>query len=104
MFSMYPPTVAGGITINAAGALSGTPTEAGSFPITVTATNGVSPDAVKPFTLVVDPASTDTPPDFTGTPPAGVVGAVYNFSFSATGAPTPTFAMEPATIAGGITT
>jgi hypothetical protein len=36
--------------------LSGTPTEVGSFPITVTATNGVAPDAVKTFTLVVNPA------------------------------------------------
>ncbi|MFE5700494.1 hypothetical protein [Rhodococcus koreensis] len=34
-----------GLTLSAAGVLSGTPTAAGSFPITVTASNGVTPDA-----------------------------------------------------------
>ena len=84
--------------------LSGTPTTAGSFPITVTATNGVAPDAVKMFTLDVAPANTDTPPDFTGTPPGGTVGAAYSFAFTGiTGSPAPTFSLTPATIAGGIT-
>ncbi len=35
--------------------LHGTPTTAGSFPVTVTATNGVAPNAVKSATLVVAP-------------------------------------------------
>ena len=84
--------------------LSGTPTDAGSFPITVTATNGVAPDAVKMFTIDIAPVGTDVAPDFTGTPPAATVGAVYNFAFSGiTGSPAPTFAVDPATIAGGIT-
>jgi hypothetical protein len=103
-FSVSPTTIAGGITISSAGVLSGTPTEAGSFPITVTATNGVAPDAVKPFTIVVAPASTDTPPDFTGTPSSGTVGAAYSFAFTGiTGSPAPTFTLDPATVAGGIT-
>ena len=51
-FSMTPANVAG-ITLSAAGVLSGTPTAAGSTPITVTATNGIAPDAVKSFTLSI---------------------------------------------------
>ena len=103
-FSMSPADVAGGITLSAAGALSGTPTMAGSFPITVTATNGVAPDAVKQFTLVIAPTSTDVAPDFTGTPPGATVGQAYSFAFSGiTGSPAPTFSVDPATIAGGIT-
>jgi hypothetical protein len=57
-FSMSPANVAG-ITLSASGALSGTPTQAGSFPITVTASNGVTPDAVQALVLVVAPAGTD---------------------------------------------
>ncbi len=103
-FALDPATVAGGITISPEGVLSGTPTEAGSFPITVTATNGVAPDAVRTGTLVIAPATTEVAPDFTGTPPAATVGAVYDFAFSGiTGSPAPTFSLDPATVAGGIT-
>jgi hypothetical protein len=103
-FSMSPATVAGGITISSAGALSGTPTTAGSFPISVTATNGVNPDAAKQLMLVVAPANTDVAPDFTGTPSDGTTGAPYSFGFTGiTGSPTPAFTMSPATVAGGIT-
>jgi hypothetical protein len=101
---MSPATVAGGITISSGGVLSGTPTTAGSFPISVTATNGVNPDAVKQLTLVVAPANTDVAPDFTGTPSDGTTGAPYSFGFTGiTGSPTPAFTMSPATVAGGIT-
>ncbi len=54
-FAMSPATV-DGISISSAGVLSGTPTASGSFPITVTASNGVAPDAVKAFVLVIAPA------------------------------------------------
>jgi len=52
-FTMSPTMVAGGITISTVGVLHGTPTAVGSFPITVTATNGVNPPASHGFTLVV---------------------------------------------------
>ena len=42
-----------GVILNRAGLLSGTPTQSGSFPITVTASNGVTPDATQSFTLTV---------------------------------------------------
>jgi hypothetical protein len=57
-FSMSPTTVGGGITITTAGVLRGTPTTAGSFPITVTAANGTNPNAVKNATLDVEPGTT----------------------------------------------
>jgi hypothetical protein len=100
-FALSPTPVAGGITISSAGVLSGTPTTAGSFPITVTASNGVAPNAVKTFTLVVAPASTGSAPDFSGTPTAGTAGTAYHFSFTGiTGSPTPTFTMTPGTVDG----
>jgi hypothetical protein len=52
-FTMSPPSVAGGITVSTGGVLGGIPTTAGSFPITVTATNGIAPARVRSMTLVV---------------------------------------------------
>lgn len=43
-----------GVTLNSStGVLSGTPTIAGTFPITITASNGISPNASQNFTLTV---------------------------------------------------
>jgi hypothetical protein len=48
-------TLPGGVTLSAAGLLSGTPVvgSAGSYPITITANNGVGSPAMQTFTLVV---------------------------------------------------
>ena len=49
-------TLPTGVTfVAASGVLSGTPSVSGSFPITITAHNGVSTDAVQSFTLTVSP-------------------------------------------------
>jgi hypothetical protein len=42
-----------GLTLSAAGVLSGTPTTTGTYVATVTASNGVSPNATDTFTIVV---------------------------------------------------
>lgn len=55
-----------GITFSSSGLLSGTPTQAGSFPITITATNGNPPDATQAFTLSVVALSAYTQPFNTG--------------------------------------
>ncbi len=46
------------MTLSTAGVLSGTPTQAGSFPIIITASNGVSPNATQNFTLTVGQIAT----------------------------------------------
>ena len=100
-FSMSPPSIAG-ITLSPAGVLSGTPTVSGSAQITVTASNGVAPNAVKTFTLSI--AGDPNRPGFLGSPPAATVGTPYSYSFTnITGTPTPTFSMAPSSIAGGLT-
>ncbi len=50
------------VTLSPNGLLSGTPAAGtnGSYPITITASNGVSPVAQQSFTLVVNPATTST--------------------------------------------
>jgi large repetitive protein len=52
----------GGLSLSSAGLLTGTPTagSGGVYPITITASNGISPSANQPFTLTVD-----QPPAFT---------------------------------------
>jgi hypothetical protein len=59
-FTMSPTTVAGGVTVTTGGALTGTPTTAGTFSITVTAANGIAPNAVRNLSLVVAPAAVTT--------------------------------------------
>ncbi|RZL76020.1 MAG: hypothetical protein EOP32_30140 [Rhodococcus sp. (in: high G+C Gram-positive bacteria)] len=48
-----------GLTLSVAGVLSGTPTTAGLFPITITASNGVSPDATTGVSIEISPGSTN---------------------------------------------
>ncbi len=69
------------------GVLSGTPTVDGTYgPITITATNGVSPDAVQTFSIDVG-----VPPQFSSTPvTAGTVGSSYTYTATASGTPAPT--------------
>ena len=57
-FTMSPPSVGGGIALSSGGIFLGTPSVSGSFPITVTASNGVSPNRVRNLALVVAPAGT----------------------------------------------
>jgi uncharacterized repeat protein (TIGR01451 family) len=74
-----------GLTLSAAGVISGTPTTAGTFSFTVEASNGVNPTALLESTITVNQA-----PAISGTPPGGTVGQVYSFTYDVTGAPAPT--------------
>ena len=74
-----------GLTLSAAGILSGTPTTTGTYPVTVTATNGTAPNATQTFSIIIAPP----PPTITnGPPPNGTVGVAYSFTYTATNSPT----------------
>jgi hypothetical protein len=74
-----------GVTFSG-GALTGTPTEGGSFPITFTATNGIGDPATQAFTLTVG-----GPPSFTSAASATFAeGTLSTFTPTATGSPAPT--------------
>jgi large repetitive protein len=83
-------TLPNGISFNATtGALSGTPAPGtgGSYSLTFSAINGVTPSATQTFTLIVDEA-----PAITSTNSATfTVGTAGTFSLTATGFPAPTF-------------
>ena len=77
--AVLPP----GITLTSGGLLSGTPNLAGTYPFTVTATNGMPQDATQAVTITV---SAPVAPSITSTtPPAGSQGTPYSFAFGASG-------------------
>lgn len=76
-----------GITFSSGGVLSGTPANgtAGTYPLVITATNGVAPDAVQNFTLTV----TATAPAITSANSTTfTVGTAGSFAVTTTGSPT----------------
>ena len=81
-----------GVTLTSAGVLSGTPTQSGSFPITITATNGESPDAMQSFLLTVDGPPTITSSNST----TFTEGQSGTFTVTATGTPSPTYSLSGA--------
>ncbi|MBT9549783.1 MAG: putative Ig domain-containing protein [Hydrogenophaga sp.] len=77
-FSLSAGSLPAGLTLSTGGALSGTPTEAGSFSITVTATDANGQTGSRAYTLVV------APPTLTMTPAPGTLSAPYGVPFSQT--------------------
>ncbi len=94
-------TLPGGVTFHG-GTLRGTPTANGTFPVTFTASNGVSPSAVQNFTLTVNPPAALT--ITTTSLPAGVIGTAYNQTVTATGGLQPyTWTLNSGTLPTGLT-
>ncbi|HEV2885498.1 MAG TPA: putative Ig domain-containing protein, partial [Jatrophihabitans sp.] len=77
--------------------IAGTPSAAGSFPITITASNGVAPDATQAFTLTVNQAPDITSADHT-TFTVGTAG-----SFTVTTSPAADTVAETGTLPSGVT-
>jgi len=84
------------------GVLSGTPplNSATSFAITLTATNGVGPDATQAFTLNVQQAPVMTNPPLNVTIDSDTS---YSFSYQASGYPPPTFTLTSGSFPPGLT-
>jgi hypothetical protein len=71
-----------GLSLSSSGVLSGTPTMAGFSTISVTATNGISPDATRDYTLTIT-AAPNPPTIITTSLPGGLVGVDYSQTLSA---------------------
>jgi YVTN family beta-propeller protein len=76
-----------GVTLSSSGTLSGTPpvSAVGSYPITITASNGVAPDYSQAFTLTIGTIPSITPPSVT----IFTVGTAVSAPFQVTGDPEP---------------
>ena len=94
-------TLPAGITLAADGTLSGTPTQSGSFPITVTATDSNGCAGTDSFTLTIGCQTiTVTNPSVS----TGTVGTPFSQSFSQSGATgTATFSLASGTLPSGLT-
>ncbi len=91
----------GGVTLNAAtGVLSGTPAAgtAGTYSLSLKASNGVGTDATQNFTLTVNETTAITSASST----TFTVGTAGTFTVTATGYPQPTLG-ETGTLPGGVT-
>jgi predicted outer membrane repeat protein len=93
-------TLPSGVTLSSAGLLSGTPAAGtvGTYTFTITASNGVAPNATQSFTLTVDQAPVIT----SATSTTFTTGTSGSFNVTATGFPAPTFT-ETGTLPGGVT-
>src|SRR5882724_3894965 len=88
-----------GVTLSSAGVLGGTPAAgtAGTYNITITASNGVTPNGTQSFTLTVNQAPAITSAD-NKTFAVGVAGTT--FTVTKTGSPTPTLSESGALPSG----
>ena len=91
-------TLPTGVTLASTGVLSGTPTQNGVFPVTITASNGIGTPVTQSFTLTVGSAPVITSPA-KATFTKGVNGS---FTPKATGFPAPTI-VESGALPAGVT-
>ncbi|MFZ2278211.1 MAG: putative Ig domain-containing protein, partial [Prosthecobacter sp.] len=97
-FSVTAGALPTGLILSTAGVISGTPTAAGTFTGTVTASNGIGAAATQDFSITVNqaPAITSSPP------PAALANTPYNFSYTMTGFPAPTFSVTAGALPTGL--
>jgi YVTN family beta-propeller protein len=101
VFTVSSGTLPGGVVLDATtGAISGTPTAAGSATFTITATNSAGTDS-RTFTVTVVPAAV-APVVMSGSLPAGEVGSAYSSTVTASGSPAPVFTVSSGTLPAGL--
>src|SRR5438128_7059119 len=89
-----------GVTLSGAGLLSGTPTSAGSYPFTVTATDSLSASGSQAYTLSISPATVTISPV---TLPSAVRSLTYSATITAAGGTAPySFSVTSGTLPAGL--
>jgi hypothetical protein len=104
VFTVASGALPAGLTLTPGGLLAGTPTTAGSSPVTIRATDGNACPGVITYSIVVAPATcpviTLAPP----TLPAGTIGVAYRQQISATGGTgSYVFTVSSGTLPAGLT-
>jgi hypothetical protein len=84
-WSVSTGTLPAGLTLSAAGVLSGTPTAAGTSSFTIKVTDAAGAAPTKTFSLTINAAPSIT----TASLPAGMVGVAYSQTLAGTGGTTP---------------
>ena len=101
-YAVTSGTLPGGVTLGSNGTFTGTPTQSGQFPITITATTG-SGTLDLPTTLTVNgsPLWSDLSSDVTVA--SATVGVLYSDGVSAVAYPAPTYSLASSTPPPGLT-
>jgi hypothetical protein len=104
VFAVVAGTLPAGITLSSTGLLSGTPTTAGTSPVSIRATDANSCPALIVYTIVISPAGcpviTLAPP----TLPVGQIGVAYSQQITASGGTGPyTFSIVSGSLPVGLT-
>jgi len=105
-FTVSSGALPSGLTLNATtGVISGTPSVAGTFNFTITATDANSCPGSRPYSIVI--AGAPACPVITVNPatlPPGVIGTAYSQTISATGGTAPyTFTVSSGSLPNGLT-
>lgn len=87
-----------GLSLTSTGRLAGTPTMAGTFLTTLTASNGTTPDATHDILILITDA-----PLISGTPHAAVVGTPYEYQFTLRQRSVPTTTITSGALPNGLT-
>ena len=98
-------TLPAGLTLSAAGVISGTPTAAGTSSFTVRVTDSAAATATRALSIDITAATLPAPLAVsTATLPGGIVSSAYSQSLAATGGTTPyTWAVAIGTLPAGLT-
>ena len=92
-------TLPGGLTLSAAGVISGTPTTVGTFNFTVRVTDAAAKTATRALSITVVAAPSVT----TATLPNGIVGTAYSQALAASAGTTPyTWSVSVGVLPGGL--
>jgi hypothetical protein len=93
-----------GLTLTAAGVVSGTPTEAGTFAFVAGVVDSASVPDAKQVTLTVNPAAAAPLTVSTTSLPGGTAGTAYSQALAATGGTTPyTWSLASGSLPAGLT-
>lgn len=98
-FTVSAGALPNGLSLSSIGVISGTPTQLGSFNLTVKATDANGCIGIQPYTLAINCPSIGLSP---ATLPGGNVGAAYNQTITASPAGSYTFALTAGALAAGL--
>ena len=79
----------GGLSISSAGVVSGTPTAAGTFPVTLQVADSAQATATRAYSITVAAAAVPLSITTQSPLPGGTVGVAYTLTFAATGGTSP---------------
>ncbi|MFN7974887.1 MAG: putative Ig domain-containing protein [Acidobacteriota bacterium] len=103
-FAVTSGSLPAGLSLSAAGVISGTPSAAGSSGVTITATDAAGCTGSHPYTITINPAGCGTIAIAPASLPSGTVGVPYSQQLTASGGTAPYgYAVTSGALPAGLT-